>query len=86
LAAANSALPWPNAMPPRALRVLQRAAEVDAILSVARSDSPGGAMSASAMSARTDALKPVSEAVRRARCAAVDEAVRVLADTGAGRH
>ena len=37
-------------MPPRSLRVLQRAAEVNAILSVAMSDSPGGAMSASAIS------------------------------------
>jgi hypothetical protein len=43
-------------------------------------------MSASAMSARTEALRPLSEAVRRARCAAVDEAVRVLADSGAGKH
>ncbi|MFI6094143.1 hypothetical protein ACIA8G_01215 [Lentzea sp. NPDC051213] len=86
LAAANSTLPWPDAMPPRALRVLQRAAEVDAIVSVAKSDAPGGAMSASAIEARTDALRPLSEAVRRARCAAVDEAVRVLADSGAGRH
>lgn len=86
LAAENSALPWPAAMPPRSLRVLQRAAEVDAILSVARSDAPGGAVSATAMSARTEALRPVFEAVRRARCAAVDEAVRVLADSGAGRH
>ena len=86
LATANSTLPWPQGMPPRALRVLQRAAEVDAILKVAASDTPGGAMSASATEARAQALRPLSEAVRRARCSAVDEAVRVLADQSAGRH
>ncbi|WP_121012177.1 hypothetical protein [Saccharothrix australiensis] len=85
LAAEHTKLTWPAGMPPRALRVLQRAAEVAAILTVAASDAPGGAVSASAQAARDEALRPLSEAVRRARVAAVDEAVRVLSDQGAGR-
>ncbi|MEJ2858685.1 MULTISPECIES: hypothetical protein [unclassified Saccharothrix] len=86
LSSAHTKLPWPTGMPPRTLRVLQRAAEVAAILQVAASDAPGGALSASAQTARDEALRPLSEAVRRARLAAVDEAVRVLSDQGAGRH
>jgi hypothetical protein len=38
------------------------------------------------MQARDEALRPLSEAVRRARCAAVEEAVRVLSDQAAGLH
>ncbi|TLW94405.1 hypothetical protein FFT09_00375 [Saccharomonospora piscinae] len=72
---------WPPGMPGRALRVLQRAEEVGAILHLARADEPGGAMSASAATRRADALRPLDNAVRRARCAAVDEAVRVFART-----
>ncbi|MEV8438062.1 hypothetical protein AB0425_11860 [Actinosynnema sp. NPDC051121] len=86
LSAEHSAVEWPAGMPSRALRVLQRAAEVAAILTVAASDAPGGAVSATATRARDEALRPLSEAVRRARLAAVDEAVRVLSDQGAGRH
>ncbi|GAA1342602.1 hypothetical protein [Saccharothrix algeriensis] len=86
LSAEHTRLPWPAGMPPRALRVLQRASEVAAILTVAASDAPGGAMSASAQAARDEALRPLSEAVRRARLAAVGEAVRVLSDQEAGRH
>ncbi|WP_137811810.1 hypothetical protein [Gandjariella thermophila] len=77
--------PWPQGMPGRSLRVLQRAAEVAAILEVAMGDEPGGALSASAATARSEALRPLGDAVRRARCAAVDEAVRVLSDR-AGQH
>lgn len=72
--------PWPPAMPGRALRVLQRATEVAAILEVAMSDAPGGALSASATRRRAEALRPLDHAVRAARRAAVDEAVRVLSD------
>ncbi|WP_073489947.1 hypothetical protein [Streptoalloteichus hindustanus] len=75
---------WPKGTPGRAIRVLERAAEVEAILTAARAGD-GSAVSASAMRGRTDALRPLSDAVRRARCAAIDEAVRVLADS-AGRH
>lgn len=69
---------WPGGMPPQALRVLQQADEVDAILSAASGDEPGGALSASAAIARSDALRPIATAVRVARRAAVAEAVRVL--------
>jgi hypothetical protein len=77
--------PWPPGMPNRALRVLQRANEVAAILQVATSDDPGGAVSASAIRRRTEALRPLDHAVRTARRAAVTEAVRVLSDH-AGKH
>lgn len=70
---------WPEGTPGRALRVLQRAEEVAAILALADADQPGGALSASAVSRRADALRPLTDAVRTARCAAVNEAVRVLA-------
>jgi len=69
---------WPDGMPPQALRVLQQADEVDAILSAAAGDEPGGALSSSAAVARSDALRPIASAVRVARRAAVAEAVRVL--------
>ncbi|MBE9373589.1 hypothetical protein IQ251_03905 [Saccharopolyspora sp. HNM0983] len=72
---------WPASSPQRAVRVLQRAAEVQAILQVATEDAPGAAVSASAMRKRTDALRPLFDAVRSARCAAVAEMVRVLADS-----
>ena len=70
---------WPAGMPGHSLRVLQHADEVEAILAAALVDDPGGALSASAARARTDALRPLSTAVRVARRAAVAEAVRVLA-------
>jgi hypothetical protein len=69
---------WPAPMPGRSLLVLQRADEVEAILALALNDEPGGALSASAAAQRSDALRPLSDAVRTARCAAVTEAVRVL--------
>jgi hypothetical protein len=72
-------------MPGRSLRVLQRAEEISAILAIARTDDPGGALSASAAVQRAEALRPLAEAVRTARGAAVNEAVRVFADQG-DRH
>lgn len=77
--------PWPPGMPNRALRVLQRANEVAAILHVATSDEPGGAVSASAIRRRAEALRPLDNAVRTARKAAVAEAIRTLSDH-AGKH
>jgi hypothetical protein len=71
---------WPAGMPPRALRVLQRAAEVSAILELAMEDEPGGALSASAALKRAEALRPLFSAVRMARCAAVADAIRALSD------
>ncbi|HVV10653.1 hypothetical protein [Amycolatopsis sp.] len=71
---------WPAGMPGRALRVLQRAEEIGAILAVAETDEPGGAVSASAALLRADALRPLGNAVRIARYAAVNEAVRLFSD------
>ncbi|GAA3234286.1 hypothetical protein GCM10017691_30710 [Pseudonocardia petroleophila] len=82
IAAALRARPesmWPAGMPGQALRVLQHADEVEAILAAAQVDEPGGALSASAAEARREALRPIETAVRVARRAAVAEAVRVLA-------
>jgi hypothetical protein len=78
--AAAPKLSWPEGMPPRALRVLQRATEVSAILDLAGEDEPGGALSASAAAKRAQALRPLFDAVRIARCAAIDEAVRTLSN------
>jgi hypothetical protein len=72
---------WPAGMPGRALRVLQRAEEVAAILDLAKADEPGGAVSASGAARRAQALRPLDDAVRRARCAAVNESVRLLTRT-----
>jgi hypothetical protein len=71
---------WPAGTPGRALRVLQRAEEVGAILAVAEIDEPGGALSASAAVLRADALRPLGTAVRMARYAAVNEAVREFSE------
>lgn len=71
---------WPQDVPQRPLRILQRASEVEAILWVATDDAPGGALSASATRARTDALRPLFDSVRAARRSAVAEMVRVLAE------
>jgi hypothetical protein len=84
IAAALRARPaslWPAGMPQQALRVLQHADEVEAILAAAKIDDPGGALSASAAGARREALRPIETAVRVARRAAVAEAVRVLASS-----
>jgi hypothetical protein len=84
IAAALRARPrslWPAGMPQQALRVLQHADEVEAILAAASMDDPGGALSASAATARFEALRPIETAVRVARRAAVAEAVRVLASS-----
>ncbi|WP_344681282.1 hypothetical protein [Saccharopolyspora taberi] len=77
--------PWPQDVPQRPLRILQRASEVEAILWVATDDAPGGALSASASRARTEALRPLFDSVRAARRASVAEMVRVIADR-AGKH
>ncbi|RJQ78579.1 hypothetical protein [Amycolatopsis panacis] len=82
---ARPRIEWPAGMPARALRVLQRAEEISAILAIARSDDPGGALSASAASRRAEALRPLVDAVRTARTASVNEAVRVFSDQG-DRH
>ncbi|GAA3799274.1 hypothetical protein GCM10022380_15710 [Amycolatopsis tucumanensis] len=75
-------LNWPAGTPGRALRVLQRADEVGAILAIAEIDEPGGALSSSAAVRRADALRPLRTAVRTARHAAINEAVRQLTEQG----
>ncbi|WP_370941793.1 hypothetical protein AB5J62_22035 [Amycolatopsis sp. cg5] len=71
---------WPAGTPGRSLRVLQRAQEIDAILAIASIDDPGGALSASAAAQRAQALRPLFDAVRTARTASVNEAVRVFSE------
>ncbi|MDQ3765367.1 MAG: hypothetical protein M3460_29050 [Actinomycetota bacterium] len=70
--------PWPEGTPARALRVLEQADEVQAILVAADTDDLGGALSASVVAARSAALRPLFTAVREARRSAVAEAVRAL--------
>lgn len=79
---ARPRLDWPAGTPGRALRVLQRADEVGAILAIAEIDQPGGALSSSAATRRADALRPLASAVRTARYAAINEAVRQLTEQG----
>ncbi|MER6799183.1 hypothetical protein, partial [Amycolatopsis mediterranei] len=55
---------WPAGTPGRALRVLQRAEEIAAILAIASSDEPGGALSASASTLR--AVRTASDSGRNA--------------------
>lgn len=81
----RASAPWPEGTPQRAVRVLQRANEVSAILELADEDQADGTLTSRAALRRADALRPLFDAVRLARCAAVAEAVRVLSDH-AGRH
>lgn len=61
--------------PPRAVRVLELAQRVEALVSIAHGNggdglAHGGAVSASEMAARADALRPVERTARRAQVAA----------------
>ncbi|MER7737958.1 hypothetical protein ABTX34_06385 [Streptomyces sp. NPDC096538] len=56
--------------PPRAVRVLELAQRVGALISLATVNGHGGAVSASEMSARALALRPVERTSRRAQVAA----------------
>ncbi|GGQ75834.1 hypothetical protein GCM10010267_43570 [Streptomyces griseorubens] len=56
--------------PPRAVRVLELAQRVGALVSLATANGHGGAVSASEMSARALALRPVERTARRAQVAA----------------
>ncbi|WAL63339.1 hypothetical protein ORV05_20185 [Amycolatopsis cynarae] len=77
---ARPKLSWPAGTSGRSLRVLQRAEEIGGILALAHTDDPGGAVSASAAVLRADALRPLGDAVRIARYAAINEAVRLFTD------
>ncbi|MEV0096411.1 hypothetical protein [Streptomyces sp. NPDC050738] len=56
--------------PPRAVRVLELAQRVGLLVSVAYESGHGGAVSASEMAARGEALRPVERVARRAQVAA----------------
>ena len=74
-------LNWPSGTPGPALRLLQRVNEIAAILMLANGDEPGGAVSASAAQLRSETLRTLDAAVRTARRAAVNEAIRVLTES-----
>lgn len=65
----------PDHAPERAVRVLQTAAHVDAIITVSAGLAPIGLQSASEMQMATDAMRPLADVVRSARLAAVDAIV-----------
>ncbi|WP_338675718.1 hypothetical protein V1460_24225 [Streptomyces sp. SCSIO 30461] len=56
--------------PPRAVRVLELAQRVELLVSLAYENGHGGAVSASEMAARGEALRPVERVARRAQVAA----------------
>ncbi|MGC5567479.1 hypothetical protein ACPYPG_32170 [Streptomyces sp. FR-108] len=56
--------------PPRAVRVLALSRRIGLLVSVAYGNGPGGAVSASEMAARSEALRPVERTARRAQVAA----------------
>ncbi|MFV0136802.1 hypothetical protein ACLGIH_26975 [Streptomyces sp. HMX87] len=61
--------------PPRAVRVLELAQRVGALISLAYENGHGGAVSASEMAARSHALRPVERTARRAQVAAYNSVV-----------
>ncbi|GGW88434.1 hypothetical protein GCM10010297_06760 [Streptomyces malachitofuscus] len=61
--------------PPRAVRVLELAQRVGALVSLAGAKGHGGAVSASEMAARAGALRPVERTARRAQVAAYNSVV-----------
>ncbi|TXS51150.1 hypothetical protein [Streptomyces sp. t39] len=56
--------------PPRAVRVLELARRIGLLISLAYGNGHGGAVSASEMAARAEALRPVERVARRAQVAA----------------
>ncbi|MFB8249013.1 hypothetical protein ACFC5X_28720 [Streptomyces sp. NPDC055952] len=61
--------------PPRAVRVLELAQRVGTLISVATEAGHGGAVSASEIAARREALRPVERTARRAQVAAYNSVV-----------
>lgn len=61
----------PDHAPPRAVRVLENAAHVDAIITVSSGLIPSGLQSSSEVQLASDALRPLTSVVRSARLAAV---------------
>ena len=72
LLAADDVHRLPDHAPTRAVRVLQTAAHVDAIITVSAGLAPIGLQSASEIQLATDAMRPLADVVRSARLAAVD--------------
>jgi hypothetical protein len=66
----------PGHAPPRALRVLENAARVDAIITVSSGLMPIGLQSSSEVQIASDALRPLTGVVRSARMAAVSAILR----------
>lgn len=66
----------PDYAPERALRVLENAAHVDAIITVSAGLMPIGLQSSSAVQMASDALRPLAGVVRSARLAAIGEILR----------
>ncbi|MFF2010327.1 hypothetical protein ACFVWY_14820 [Streptomyces sp. NPDC058195] len=64
--------------PPRAVRVLELAQRVGLLVSVAHESGHGGAVSASQIAARGEALRPVERVARRAQVAAYNAYVEEL--------
>ncbi|MFD4772028.1 hypothetical protein [Streptomyces niveus] len=64
--------------PPRAVRVLELAQRVGLLVALARDHGHGGAVSASEMAARGEALRPVERVSRRAQVAAYNAYVEEL--------
>ncbi|MFE6030381.1 hypothetical protein [Streptomyces niveus] len=64
--------------PPRAVRVLELAQRVGLLVALAREHGHGGAVSASEMAARGEALRPVERVSRRAQVAAYNAYVEEL--------
>lgn len=64
--------------PPRAVRVLELAGRVGSLVTLALTSGHGGAVSASEMAARGEALRPVERVARRARVAAYNAYVEEL--------
>ncbi|MBW1603692.1 hypothetical protein JJV70_16570 [Streptomyces sp. JJ66] len=56
--------------PPRAVRVLELAQRVDALVGIAQATEPGAAVSAGQQAARAELLRPVARMARRAQVAA----------------
>ncbi|MEV6396328.1 hypothetical protein AB0M39_16370 [Streptomyces sp. NPDC051907] len=69
--------------PPRAVRVLELAQRIGLLISVAYDNGHGGAVSASEMAARGEALRPVERVARRAQVAAYNAYVEER-ERGAG--
>ncbi|MFC5214996.1 hypothetical protein [Streptomyces coerulescens] len=61
--------------PPRAVRVLEMARRVGLLVSLARENGHGGAVSSAEMGARAEALRPVERVARRAQVAAYNSVV-----------